>query len=144
MITYTVYFVGFNRALIAAKEDVGPETSSAKQSCFGSALSRRKACFWLLLSQPTKVTPSGADGCKFLLPFTHKGTTYKLKFTRLFWIGSRAAPSAARTDFAFMLLRGVSVYQKAHLWRERYLLLSIIHYLLSNKTQGGAPFGTPS
>ena len=49
-----------------------------------------KACFWLLLSQPTKVTHSGANGCKFLLPFNHKGTAYKLKFTRLFWIGSRA------------------------------------------------------
>ena len=70
--THTVSFVGFNRALISAKEDVGPETSSAKQSCFGSALSRRKACFWLLLSQPTKVTPSGADGQKPFAPFTHK------------------------------------------------------------------------
>ena len=40
-----VYFVGFSRTLIAAKEDAGHETSSAQQSCFGSALSRSKKVF---------------------------------------------------------------------------------------------------
>ena len=90
MITHTVSFVGFSRALIAAKEDVGPETSSAKQSCFGSALSRSKKVFLGTFVTIDKSTPSGADGCKFILPFTHKGTAYKLKFMRLFWIGSRA------------------------------------------------------
>ena len=116
MATRTVSFVGFNRALIAAKEDVGPETSSAKQSCFGSALSRRKACFWLLLSQPTKVTPSGADGCKKKELFTHKGTTYKLKFTRLYCERFPGASSEAPTDFA---RKSTSAEQKDknHLYR---------------------------
>ena len=51
-------YVGFNRALIAAKEDVGPETSSAKQSCFGSALSRRKSVFLVTFVTTDKSNPA--------------------------------------------------------------------------------------
>ena len=55
-----VYFVGFSRTLIAAKEDAGPETSSAQQSCFGSALSRRKSVLLVTFVTTDKSNPSGA------------------------------------------------------------------------------------
>ena len=81
----------------------------------------RKACFWLLLSQPTKVTPAertdknhlhglptkeqhkikirtgGARSRPRTLPvalFTHKGATYNLRFTRLQRAGCVRAPQA--------------------------------------------------
>ena len=64
MATRTVSFVGFNRALIAAKEDVGPETSSAKQSCFGSALSRRKSVFLVTFVTTDKSNPKRSGRIK--------------------------------------------------------------------------------
>ena len=66
VITYTVSFVGFNKALIAAKEDVGPETSSAKQSCFGSALSRRKSVFLVTFVTTDKSNPAEQKNKNYL------------------------------------------------------------------------------
>ena len=83
----------------------------------------------LLLWRLTKVTPSGADGYKFLLPFNHRGTTYKLKFTRLFWIGSRA-PQA--TPLRILLLY-CSFVGKSFFFAESRDLKSSYYMLLQRK-----------
>ena len=79
MATRTVSFVGFNRALIAAKEDVGPETSSAKQSCFGSALSRSTKVFLGTFVTIDKNTPAEQRNKKHLHCLPTKGSI-KAKF----------------------------------------------------------------
>ena len=70
--TCAVSIVEISRTFVSAKEDVGPETGSAKQSCFGSALSRRNKVFLVTFVTIDKSNPSGAVGQK---PLAQPGTT---------------------------------------------------------------------
>ena len=89
--------------------------------------------------------------CNGFLSVRSAGVLFRAKSVRAGLVTARkytspqfwAAPSAARTkldfryyilDFRWWLFRGVPVYQKAHLYREKisiiYYLLSIIYYLM--------------